>query len=266
VELVRALASDGRRVFSIEDAKELSPDMGIKSAYLSEALHHLSRTGWIVRLRRGIYAISSSVPGVAPAHEFEIATSLIQPAAVSHWSALHHHGLTDQVPRSVFVLTTTGTSLPRARRVKGEPDGGGYLIAGTTYRFVQVKPERFFGTEKIWVGEARITITDRERTLVDGLWMPEHFGDLAEVLHAFEASTNRLDLDRIIGYALRLDGAVVKRLGWVLERQGVDPARLQLLLQEPIKGYRKLDPNGPLQGPRNRRWMIQENLPGRLRA
>ena len=120
--------------------------------------------------------------------------------------------------------------------------------------------------EKVWIGEARVTITDPERSLLDGLTMPQYCGDFAEVLHAFERHRADLDLPRIIDYALRLDAATAKRLGWVLERQGVEPSRLEPLIVFPIKGYRKLDPTGPRKGPCDARWMIQENLPGNVPA
>lgn len=234
--------------------------------YLRQALHHLANAGWIVRLRKGLYAISSSVPGVLPAHEFEIAMAMAKPAAISHWSALHHHGLTEQVQRKVFVLTTTEASVPRARGSMAVKGPQGYLIGGTTYQFIQIKPERFFGTEHVWIGEARVTITDPERTLLDGLTMPHCCGDFTEVLHAFQVRGADLNLERIIEYALKLDAATAKRLGWVLERQGVEPAKLERLALLPIKGYRTLDPTGPRKGPCNRHWMIQENLPGTVQA
>jgi predicted transcriptional regulator of viral defense system len=266
IELVRLLAAEGDRVFSTDRARELAPKVGLKDAYLWEALYHLRRNGWIVSLRRGLYALSPTVPGVTPAHEFEIAMALVEPAAISHWSALHHHGLTEQAPRKVFVLTTTNASVPRMRGPKAKRNGQGFRVGDTTYQFVQVRPKRFFGTERVWIGEARVTITDPERTLLDGLSMPQYCGDFAEVLHAFEVRSSDLDLQRIIEYALKLDAASPKRLGWVLERQGVDPAKLEQLAALPIKGYRTLDPTGPRKGPTNTRWMIQENLPGRVRA
>jgi len=74
-----------------------------------------------------------------------------------------------------------------------------------------------------------------------------------------------LNIQRIIEYALKLDAATAKRLGWVLEHQGVDPSKLERPAALPIKGYRKLDPTGPRKGPCNTRWMIQENLPGKVR-
>ncbi len=266
VELIRLIAAEGERIFSTQRARELAPEVGLKDSYLREALYHLRRNGWIVSLRRGLYALSGSVPGVTPAHEFEVAMALVSPAAISHWSALHYHGMTQQAPRKVFVLTTKESSVPRMRDSTAKRIIDGYPVGDTIYKIVQVKPERYFGTQKIWIEEARVTITDPEKTLLDGLSMPQYCGDFAEVLHAFEVIGDDLHLQRIIEYACKLDAATAKRLGWVLEYQGIDLAFLDPLLELPIKGIRKLDPTGPRKGPYSRRWMIQENLPGKVRS
>ena len=264
VELVRLLASEGDRIFSTQRARTLAPRVGIKEPYLLEALYHLRRTGWIVPLRRGLDAISSSVPGITPAHEFEIAMALVHPAAISHWSALHHHGLSEQVPRKVFVLTTSGTSVPTVRGAAKAKGQAGFPVGDTRYQFIQVTSKRFFGIEKVWVGEAHVAITDPERTLLDGLSRPHYCGDFAEVLHAFDVRSAHLDVKRIIDYAIRLDAATAKRLGWALEKQGVARAHLEPLHQVPIKGYRRLDPTGPHKGPLDSRWKIQMNLSGKV--
>ncbi len=255
VELVRRLANQGDRIFTTARARELGPEVGLSNGYITQALHHLANSGWVVRLHNGLYAISSTVPGVTPVHEFEIAMALVTPAAISHWSALHHHGLTEQIPRKVFVLTTTEASVPGTRTRDN------YQIGDTTYQFIQIKPERFFGIEKVWVSDTRVSITDLERTLIDGLTLPQYCGDFAEVLHAFEVSRERFNLERIMDYALKMDAATAKRLGWVLERLGIKRDRLEHLAQVPIKGYRTLDSSGLRSGPYNRYWMIQENLP-----
>ena len=96
--------------------------------------------------------------------------------------------------------------------------------------------------------------------------MPQYCGDFAEVLHAFEIGMARLDVKRIAEYALRLDAATAKRLGWVLESKGVDASQIACLTALATKGYRKLDPTGPKKGRYNSRWMVQENLPGRIGA
>lgn len=265
IELVRRLANEGNRIFSVRGARELGSDVGLKDSYLLEALYHLRRNGWIIPLRRGLYALSSSVPGMTPVHEFEVAMALVIPAAISHWSALHYHGLTEQVPRRIFVLTTTVTSVPRLRSVKARQARLGYKVGATVYQFVQVKPSRFFGLQKVWIGDARVTITDPERTLLDGLSKPQYCGDFVEVLHGFEARGTALEIERIIRYAFDLGTVTAKRLGWVLDYLGVDPHKLERLAAIPVKGYRRLDPTGPRNGPYNKHWMIQENLPGRVR-
>ena len=262
IDLLRVLAHEGDRIFTTDRARELAPRVGLSNDYVLEALYHLRRNDWIVPLRRGLYAVCWPVPGVAAIHEFEVAMALVQPAAVSHWSALNYYGLTEQIPRQVFVLTTTDASVPR-KRMSDIPNGkGGYAVHGTVYRFVQVQPERYFGTERIWVGDARVSITDLERTLLDGLAMPQHCGGFGEVIHAFGEAIARLDVERIAGYARRLGPAIAKRAGWVLERQGSEASQIDELAALPIKGHRKLDPNRPRKGVYNNRWMLQENLPG----
>jgi predicted transcriptional regulator of viral defense system len=264
VDLVRLLARQHNRMFTTRQARELAPRVGLKEDYLLEALHHLRRNGWIVQLRRGLYALTAEVPGVAPVHEYEIAMAVVQPAAVSHWSAMHFHGLTQQVARRVYVLTTTTASKPRTRAAGPSGGGSGFSAGGTNFTFVGVDARRFFGTEQVWIGEARVTVTDAERTLIDGLSKPQYCGDFAEVLQAFEVRLADLDLDRIVDYAIRLDGATAKRLGWVLEHLGLVSPLLQRLLSVPVKGYRMLDPTGTRRGPCDGRWMIQVNLPGRI--
>lgn len=268
IELVRLLAYEGDRIFTTDRARKLAPRVGLKDAYLVEALYHLRRNNWIVPLRRGLYALSSMVPGVATAHEFEVATALVSPAMISHWSALHYHGLTEQIPRDVFILTTTDAWIPRLSkdRAKRRRSGSGFLVGDTLYRFTQVKPDRFFGGGLRWIGEVRVPITDLERTLLDGLSMPRYCGDFAEVLHAAQVGMDRLNIELISEYAVRLGVTTAKRLGWVLESQGVPRSELAVLAKLPIKGYCKLDPTGPRKGSCNSRWMIQENLPGMVEA
>lgn len=41
---------------------------------------------------------------------------------------------------------------------------------------------------------------------------------------------------------------------------------IERLASLPVKGYRRLDPSGPRRGTCDRRWMIQENLPGKVKA
>jgi len=260
MELLRNLVQNNKRIFTVEDARKSAPSVGIKDAYVLEALHYLSNTRWISRLRRGLYAVSSSFPGMTPVHEFEVAMSLVNPAAISHWSALHFHGMTEQASQKVFITTTQVIIPANASKPKGSRRTSGIEINGIVYEFVRSKPDRFFGGKEYWVGEVRVTITDPERTIIDGLVNPGYFGDWAEVYSALSTNISKLDLHKMVDYTIRLgEAAVIKRLGWQLERLGADNAILQKLESVPINGYRVLDPTGTRTGHCNKRWMIQEN-------
>lgn len=263
IDMIKKLSEEGKRIFTAQDAKKVAPLCGIADNYTLESLHHLSNTGWIVRLKKGLYLISSSFPSIPPVHEFEIAMALVHPAVISHWSAMHFHGMTDQIPQKIYITTTQAVAVPMAtKRQSTSKISSGREINGIFYEFIKTKPERFFGFKDYWVGEVKVTITDPERTLIDGLIAPKYFGGWAEVYSAFEAHASKLDLNKMIDYSLRLDTAVAKRLGWTLENVGIKDSILRRLEDIPIKGYRVLDPSGPKSGHCNKKWMIQENLQG----
>ncbi len=262
VELVRKLTEHGQFIFTTQQAKKIV--LGMSLNYLYQTLHYLELSGWIIRLKNGLYSLSSSIPGVTQLHEFQIAMALVQPAAISHWSALSYHHLTEQVPRQVFVLTTA-KSLPRKRGIKAQASAG-YSVANNTYQFIKIQPELFFGTQEIWINESKIQITDAERTVLDCLMSPKYCGGFAEILYILEQHLNKLNLNKIIEYAVRLDTSTIKRLGWILERQGVAAPQLEPLRRIPIKGYRLLDPSGVHVGHCNSHWMIQENLSGETKS
>lgn len=263
LRLVDALRRRGKRIFTIGDAQETADTLGILRTTLGWLLPQLTHAGRLLHLRRGLYAIDDSKYGGAAPHPFAIATALVTPSAISHWSALAHHGLTDQIPRLVTASSARDIVTPRMRRrsADGEP-ASTWDVSGRRVRYVRVQPRRFWGFEQVWVDEtARVPITDRERTVLDGFVAPDVFGSFDEILGVIEEHLAQLDVEKLIGYALRYDrGAVIKRLGYALEQVGVAPARLAPLREAPIAGYRLLDPSGPEQGPFVAAWRIRDNL------
>lgn len=254
-QLLQRLSQSGYRILRADLAREFLPEAS--SVHINQMLHHLTQNGWLMRLRRGLYALSPDVFQGPPIHEYELAMALVEPAAISHWSALSVHGLTEQLPREVVVLTTSDVSIPRDSSGDGLVEAGGH-----NFRFCRVIPEHYFGFQTVWRGEALISVTDPERTLLDGLCRPQLCGDWGGVLEAFEQHLGGLQLERICEYAPRLGIATAKRLGWVLERLGVENPILDELAKIPIRGFRPLDASGERRGPCNSRWNIIENLPG----
>lgn len=251
-ELAKLLSKYGCRVFSLDDVRKIIHSESLDIKKVHDAVSKLSSQGWIHHIKKNLYELDPVLMGGLSTHEFEIATHLVKPSAISHFSAFHIHELTEQIPRIVYVSAPTGSSFPRVR--KGEL----FSYRGVRYQFISVRKDHFFGIEHVWINEAKIPVTDLERTLLDGLIKPKYCGGFMEVLHAF--TVRNFDIKKIIDYALRLDESVVKRLGWVLEKIGYSEEVLAGLSRLPHKVFDKLDASGEKIGPYNKRWYIQENI------
>ncbi len=266
VQLLRALAEDGRLIFSTKEAKESAQRIGIPDNYLNLLLTFLIRDGRITRLSRGLYVRSGTAPGDIQVHPFAVATRLVAPSAISHWSALSHYGMTEQVPQIVTAFTPKKTFPPsmRGNQKQEVRRRHGWVIDGVRYEFVTVKREHYFGIEQVWVDEySRIPIMDRERTVLEAFISPRAFGGLGEALGIIETHIHRLDPEKLVAHAIRYGKiAVAKRLGWAMEHAGVSESILVPLLKMPTTRYSTLDPTRSRRGACDKRWMIQNNLPG----
>ena len=104
--LLHALFIQGKRIFNMHDLKEAAKAQKIAPAQLRKILSNLAKHGRLLRLRRGLYVSIGLLTENANTHPFVISAYLIQPSAISHWSALQHHGLTEQIPHVVTASTT----------------------------------------------------------------------------------------------------------------------------------------------------------------
>ena len=127
-------------------------------------------------------------------------------------------------------------------------------IYGVNYQIVRVKEEKFFGIRKEWIEETSISITDKEKTIIDCLDKPRYAGGITEVAKALKSSS--LNHDRLTEYALQIDNfALVRRLGYLCENMGVP-----INLPPPrSKKYLLLDPTMPAEGRNDPKWRLVIN-------
>ena len=167
---------------------------------------------------------------------YELATHLISPCYLSLWSALHFHGMTEQVPSRVYVSTT---------RRKAH-----LMLQGREIVFVTIANQHFFGYERV----GTVVVSDREKTLLDCL---RHMDKAGGPSHIFGSIPDDLDLDRLLEYC-RLMGtsSVVSRLGYMLDLKGIVHRRDDL--RSLVTSYSKLDPH---RGTTNldRYWKLYRN-------
>ena len=98
-----------------------------------------------------------------------------------------------------------------------------WFIAEVRYEYITIQQKHCFGIEKIWLDEHfQISITDKERTLLDIFVHPKMFGGMGETLGILENALPNIDIQKLVNYAIRYDKKYdVKRLGWALEYFGV---------------------------------------------
>lgn len=251
VEMLSRLAHNGKTIFTFKDAMEVSnysPEM------LRLTLHNLKKSKWVDRIEKGKYIIiplEAGPEGLYTEHEFVIASFLIDPYAISYWSALNFYGFTEQIPRTVYVSTT------RKKR-KREKE-----VFGITYKFIVLKETKFFGIQKIWVENKQINITNREKTIVDCLDHPEYCGGILEAAKGLWEGKENLDPEKISHYAERMSNATIfKRLGFLSELLEIPwkKAYLKKWKERISKGYSLLDPTMPKKGKYDSKWKLRINI------
>jgi predicted transcriptional regulator of viral defense system len=263
VQLLERAIKEYGPIFTIEQVSSLPVNQSLSPQQIRKLISKLAQSGWIEILKRGTYAVKSPLfSGDIP--PFAIAKALVQPMAISHWSALAHHGFSTQNPAMIQASTPHKVVTPEMRSGKAyRPRGrAAWRVFDLEFEFVHVKKDWFWGMQKIWANSwIQVDITDRERTVLDLIVRPDIFGGIRAVSETMEEALPQIDLDRLVTYALRYDvGAVIKRLGWLLEKMEVSANLLLPLQNYPVSGTILLDPNQPKSNKHDPLWHINENL------
>lgn len=237
----------------MERAVEL---LGEPRKQVANRLAALARQGWLRRVRRGLYLVlpleSNAAGPLAVEDPWILARELFSPCYIGGWSAAEHWGLTEQLFRSTFVVS--GAS-PRQRSVR-------FLEAEFTV--VRVVRARLTGTATIWRGAEKVTVSDRERTIVDALNAPDWVGGVRHLIDILTA--HRQTPDWNLSKLLReLEahgrGAAFKRFGFIVECLWPHETKaITQTLARRTSGYIKLDPSVRGRGTLNRRWGLWVNV------
>ena len=98
------------------------------------------------------------------------------------------------------------------------------IIKGTKFLLRTISEKEMFGLKPVWRGQVKISVSD-PLALLDMLDYPKLGGGIrsvADMFYNYLKSENK-DLKLLIEYAKRLgNGAVFKRLGFLLERFALD--------------------------------------------
>jgi len=198
--------------------------------------------GLVDEVEKGKFLLLGLEPERVLSNPLFIASHLVTPAYVSYWSALHYYGFTEQVPLTTFVATT-----------KKKPP---VSFRDFRFRFVRIKPRKFFGYRREMLGDLPLVIADEAKSIVDSLDLPHYAGGIAEVAKALRAALEAVDVPTLVRYANRMeDKSLGSRLGYLLETLGHPAEGLRSSIS-PIK----LDPSRPRTGRTDSRWQVVANI------
>lgn len=231
------LLRDGPSVLTAGDAASA---LGMTHNAAARRLAAWSRAGWLARVRRGAYVpvpIEAASADVALEDSWAVAAAMFGPCYIGGWSAAEHWGLTEQIFRSLCVMTTTR---PRNRKP---------VLRKTRFELHTVSASTFVGLKTVWRGGTRVQVSDPARTLIDMLAEPALAGGirhLVEMLGSLLHDQPR-EAAKLGDYAGKLGvGSVYKRLGFLLQRDHPDQvALIELCRRNLSAGYAKLDPALP---------------------
>lgn len=212
-ERLSAVLRETKGTISVQEAAEI---LKVSPTNAAKMLSRWAKKGWLSRVRRGIYvriALESRTADIPLEDPWVIAGRLFSPCYIGGWSAAENWDLTEQIFRTIVVMTTLK---PRDRSP---------VIKGTKFLLRTISEKALFGTKPVWRGQVKVFVSDPSRTILDMLADPKFGGGIRSTTDMFSnylKSENR-NLELLISYAKRLgNGAVFKRLGFLLERVAPD--------------------------------------------
>lgn len=181
---------------------------------------------------------------------FEIALTLRDEAFLSHYTAVYFHGLTEQVPKTVYVNFEQPPPADRSTELEQGRIDAAFKRApriakrlSTKYEDRQISILNSMGLEQLGVIDAtgfsgeKLRLTDVERTLIDIAVRPFYAGGIAEVLKAYRLAKDKVSVNKMsatlekLGYIYPYHQAI----GFYLERAEYKPSAVNIFRRFDVK-------------------------------
>ncbi len=182
---------------------------------------------------------------------FEILQHLKPKSYFSHYTAMRMHGLTEQVPKVIYISHERTTAATRSELSQTAIDEAFQRPARVSSNAVDFGDQRIVllnsaFTDELGVidqaiqhgSEASVSVraTNLERTLIDAAVRPVYSGGVFEVAKAFELAKDTLSVNSMSAKLKKLDFAYPYHqvIGFYLERAGYRSSTLDLLRRFPM--------------------------------
>ena len=232
----RKLVAVVRHAEDIIRIDDVVSTLSIERAQATKLLSRWTRQGWLRRVGPGAYAaaqLESLESDRVLDDTWVLVPALYAPAYIGGWSAAEHWDLTEQIFRPIRVMTTQPVREQRQTR------------HGALFILRHIQERRLFGTKPVWRSRSKVLVSDVHRTVIDLLDTPSVGGGSQHVADCVVSYLRRGDRndDLLIDYAERFgNGAVFKRLGFLIDGHRAAKALAQACQRRLTSGNAKLDP------------------------
>jgi len=206
----------------------------------------------------------------------DIACSVDPFAYLSHLSAMEYHGLTNRLPKMLFISTPPPKEWSTFAAQKMEKDCRGFVadyLKGQLPKLVNIQFDRIQKTQitryaSIHRGAfknvegRKLRVSTVGRTFLDMLRKPDYCGGMRHVMEIFGSSAGQykpLIIDELDRHGNSIEQA---RAGYLLEEYGhIQDEKINEWAKHVQRGgSRKLDPEGPYRETFSERWSLSLNV------
>jgi len=179
----------------------------------------LAKNGWLVRLKRGLYAISDlSNRGFLSLSPYVVANLLVKESYVSFESALAYHGMFDQLTNKIISVSTSKYKDVTLNNIE--------------YDFLNVKDQFFFGWQEVMMDNQTVRIAHAEKALVDIIHFHRSKYSVDLVIEKLKEHQDSLDMKRFNEFIGNMSIITIKTFGLIFDLLGINSDKLHKLIKE----------------------------------
>lgn len=180
---------------------------------------------------------------ISDASIFQVAVSMVNKSYLSHYTAVYLHGLTNQIPKTIYITFEQSKKNNIDRKLEQRAIDSAFS-----------KPQRKSGTTTIYDGFTfllhngmysnrsgvfslnNLPVTNIERTLIDIAVRPNYAGGVDSVLDIYRRAIDKISINKLIATLDKLNFIYPyhQAIGFYLEKAGLSDDKLEALRQKKI--------------------------------